>query len=135
MSEPNVEIVHRLYEAFNERDVDAVTELWAADAELRPAFIGGGLIEGATYQGHAGIREFIAMQDETWATVKANPVTIRDLGNAALIEVNLEAVGRARGIPVDVMTWNVCAIRDGKVTGLVVYTTKEEALEAAGLQD
>jgi ketosteroid isomerase-like protein len=135
MSRENVEIVGRLYTAFNERDVASVIEVCAPRVELRPAFIGGGIVEGAVYQGHAGIREFIAMQDETWASVKANPVTIRDLGDAALVEVHLQAVGRASGIPVDRTTWNVIEIGDGKVARLVVYTTKEEALDAAGRQE
>ena len=71
MSQENVEIVRRVFDAFNERDAEAVVTLWAAAAEWRPAFIGGGLMEGAVYRGHAGVREFIEMQNETWATVVA----------------------------------------------------------------
>jgi ketosteroid isomerase-like protein len=53
MSRENVEIVRRIFDAFNERDAEAVVTLWATAAEWRPAFIGGGLMEGAVYRGHA----------------------------------------------------------------------------------
>jgi ketosteroid isomerase-like protein len=135
MSQENVEIVRRVFNGFNERDADAVVELWATAAEWRPAFIGGGLMEGAVYRGHAGVREFFDVQNDTWETVVAEPVTIRDLGDHALVEVRLSAVGRASGIPVDQITWNVFAIRDGKIAAGRVYTDKQEALEAVGLRE
>jgi ketosteroid isomerase-like protein len=135
MSQENVEIVRRVFDAFNEQDAEAVVTFWATAAEWRPAFIGGGLMEGAVYRGHAGVREFIAMQNETWETVVADPVTIRDLGEQALVEVHLSAVGRTSGIPVDRVTWNVFAIRDGKIAAGRVFTTKAEALEAVGLRE
>jgi ketosteroid isomerase-like protein len=135
VSSENVEVVRRVFDGFNDGDAEAVVELWAPGAEWRPAFIGGGLMEGAVYRGHAGVREFIEIQNDTWETVVAEPATIRDLGEHALVEVHLSAVGRTSGIPVDRVTWNVFAIRDGKIAAGRVYTTKSEALEAVGLRE
>jgi uncharacterized protein (TIGR02246 family) len=135
MAEENVEIIRRLYRAFNEADADAVSDGFTDDAEFRPAFIGGGIVEGAVYRGRDGIAEFVEVQKETWRSLTANPVNIRDLGNRVLVEVRLEAVGLASGVAVDRTTWNVFELRDGKVAAGRVYPTKAEALEAAGIQE
>jgi ketosteroid isomerase-like protein len=133
MSQENVEIVRRLYQAFSEGTADV--SLWHTDAELRPALFGGGLVEGAVYRGHEGVSEFVATQAETWESVTATPVEIRDLGAHLLVETRLHAVGRASGVELSDLTWNMIEIRDGKVARLCVFTEKQRALEAAGLTE
>jgi ketosteroid isomerase-like protein len=133
MSLDNVEIIRRLFDGFNRRDANAVADLWTADGEWWPAYIGGGLLEGAVFRGHEGMAEFIELQAETWESVVAEPVTVRDLGDKVLVEVHLSVVGRASGIPVERVTWNVFEIRDGKAAAGRVYISKDEALEAVGM--
>ena len=135
MSRENVEIARRAFEAFNERDTDALHEVFTTDVEFRPAFLGGGLVEGAVFRGHTGMTDFLKMQAETWERAVAEPVAIQDFGDHVLVEVRLDAVGRVSGVPFDRTTWNVLAVRDGKIAAVRVYTTKEEALEAAGLRE
>ncbi len=133
MSLENDEILRRLFDAFNRQDADTVRKLWTTDAEWRPAFIGGGLLEGAVFRGHTGLAEFLRVQADTWESVKASPVAIREFGDRALVEVHLRAVGRASGAPVDRITWNVFELRSGRVTSGRVYTSEAEALHALGL--
>jgi ketosteroid isomerase-like protein len=133
MSQENVELVRRLYRAFSEGRTEL--ELWHTDAELRPALIGGGLLEGAVYRGHEGVSEFLEMQAETWERVTAEPVEIRDLGTHLLVETRLQAVGRASGIELTDVTWNVFEVRGGKVADWRVYTEQRRALEAVGLSE
>jgi ketosteroid isomerase-like protein len=135
VSHETVEVVRRVFDAFNRRDTESVTDLWTTDAEFRPAYIGGGLLEGAVFRGHKGLAEFIELQSETWDSVVAEPVEISDLGDQALVEVQLSAVGRTSGIPVDRVTWNVFRFRDGKVAIARVYPSKAEALKAVGLEE
>lgn len=135
MSQENVEVVRQLFSAFNRRDSDAVCNLWTADAEWHPAYIGGGLLEGATFRGHQGQIEFVELQSETWETLAAEPVEVRDLGEHVLAEVCLQAVGRASGTPVERVTWNVYEFRDGKVATGRVYETEDEALRAIGREE
>ena len=135
MPQGNAEIVRRAFDAFNRRDTESVIDLWTADAEFRPAYIGGGLLKRAVFHGHKGLAEFIELQSETWDRVVAEPVEISDLGDQALVEVHLSAVGRTSGIPVDRVTWNVFRFRDGKVAIARVYPSKGEALQAVGLEE
>jgi len=128
-------MVRRLFEVFNRMDPHGADDIWASDAEFRPAYIGGGLLEGAVFRGHTELAEFVELQSETWESVVAKPVEIRAVGDQALVEVHLSAVGRASGIPVDHVTWNVFHFRDGKVASVRVYTSKDEALKAVGLEE
>jgi hypothetical protein len=67
--------------------------------------------------------------------VIAAPLTIRDLGTYLLVETSIQAVGRASGIQLSDVTWNVFEIRNGKVASLRAFTTQQEALEAVGLSE
>lgn len=135
MSRENVEVIRRLFDAFNRRDTARAQELWVTDGEFRPAYTGGGLVEGAVYRGHEGLAEYIALQADTWESMVAIPVELRDLGNRVLVEVRLESVGRGSGVPLDGRTWNVFELHDGRVVDGRVYITKEDALEAVELRD
>jgi ketosteroid isomerase-like protein len=136
MSHENAELVRRLYQAFNEgTGDDLVPDLWHEDVELRPALIGGGLLEGTVYRRHEGVLEFLAMQAETWESVTVEPVDIRDLGVYLLVETRLRAVGRASGVELTQVTWNRFEIRNGKVASMRVFTEQEEALDAVGLRE
>jgi ketosteroid isomerase-like protein len=133
MSE-NVEIVRRLYQGFNEGTAgERVPDLWHEDVELRPALIGGGILEGTVYRGHAGVLEFLAIQAETWERVTVEPVEMRELDAYVLVETRLQAVGRASGVKVTQVTWNRLEFRDGKVASMRVFTERTQALRATGL--
>jgi len=95
MSQENVEIVRRSFDAFNKRDTDTLREDWTADAEWSRAFLGGGLVEGAVFRGHQGLSEFLRLQAETWASIVADTVTVGDVpGDSVRAEARLEAVAR-----------------------------------------
>jgi ketosteroid isomerase-like protein len=133
MSQENVEIVRRIYRGFGDGTTDV--HLWHTDAELRPAVFGGGLLEGTVYRGHEGLADFLAMQADTWQSVIAEPLTIRDLGTHLLVETSIQAVGRASGIQLSDVTWNLFEIRNGMVTSLRAFTTQQQALAAVGLSE
>jgi ketosteroid isomerase-like protein len=136
MLQENMEIVRALFEAFNERDVEAALDFLAPDGEWGPAFSGGGLIEGAVYRGHEGVRKSYEMQAEKWEAVTADLVEVEDFGDKVLVEVHLSAIERSSDVnPVDRTTWNVLEIRNGKVAFGLVYPSRRAALEAAGLSE
>ena len=134
MSRENVEVIRRLLEAFNRQDASGAADLWTPDGEWRPAYIGGGLLEGAVFRGPKGAAEFVQLQSETWESVVAEPVQMRDLGDTVLVEVHISAVGRGSGVPVERVTWNVFEVLDGRAASGTVYTSKAQALKAVGLE-
>ena len=66
MSEEKFELVRRLIDAFNARDGEAACAVLSNDAEWRPAYTGGGELEGAVYRGHEGFRRYLDDLAETW---------------------------------------------------------------------
>lgn len=135
MSPANADVVQRLIDAFNRGDAAAASELCTEDFEWRPAYLGGGLVEGAVYRGYEGIADFIALQADTWASITVTPVEMRELGDRVLLEVRLKAVGRTSGLRVDRSTWNVFELRGGRAASGIVYTNRSDALAAAGLPE
>ncbi|MEA2347332.1 MAG: SnoaL-like domain [Thermoleophilaceae bacterium] len=135
MSQENVEIVKAAFDAFNSKDAEALSRLWTEHGEWRPAFMGGGLVEGTVYYGKRGVAEFIAAQADTWETATGTPVTIREFGDRVLVEVLVSAVGRIGGTPVERTTWNVFEVHRGEIRSGRVYVSESEALEAVGLSE
>jgi ketosteroid isomerase-like protein len=130
MSQENVELVRAAFDAFNSQDGDALRRLWTEHGEWRPAFMGGGLVEGTVYYGKQGVADFVAAQADTWETVTGTPVTIREFGERVLVEVLVRAVGRIGGTPVERTTWNLFEVREGQIRSGRVYVSEEEALDA-----
>src|SRR5687767_899025 len=133
MSQERVASVHRLYRGFCDGTTDM--HLWHTDARLQPAVFGGGVLEVAVYRGHKGVADFLAMQADTWESVIAEPLGIRDLGTHLLVETRIQAVGRASGIQVSDVTWNLFEIRNGKVASLRAFTEQQQALETLRLME
>jgi ketosteroid isomerase-like protein len=131
MPRGNAEIVRALFDAYNERDVEAALKLMSPDGEWGPASTGGGLIEGAVYRGHEGVRQSYEIQAEKFEKVTAEILELEDFGDKVLVEVHLRAVERGQRDPVDRTTWNVLEIRDDKVASGIVYPSRQAALEAA----
>jgi ketosteroid isomerase-like protein len=43
--------------------------------------------------------------------------------------------GKISGVDVDMTNWQVFTMRDGRITRYAVYSSREQALEAAGLTE
>jgi len=135
MSQENVEIVRRGIDAFIRQDGEATRALWTADGEWRPLYFGGGLLEGTVYRGVDRVVEFVERQAETWESVGLEALEIRDVDDYVIVKFRLSAIGRASGIPVDRVTWNVYTLRGRKIAAGQSYLTENEALKAVGLEN
>jgi ketosteroid isomerase-like protein len=62
----NLDVVRRLFEAFNARDVDDLVNMSDPDGEWRPF---RAQLEGIVYRQHEGIRQFVRDMDEDWQAV------------------------------------------------------------------
>jgi ketosteroid isomerase-like protein len=133
MSKKNVEIVKRLADAFNRRDLDAYDGLCTPDFEWFPAF--PGMVEGAGYRGREGIEAFLEMLSETWEEFRMRVDEFRDLGDRVLWLGRMEGQGRGSGVPVDAPIGVICDVRGGKVWRSRAYLDHGEALRAAGLSE
>jgi ketosteroid isomerase-like protein len=133
MPSENVEIVRRLNELFKERDVEAELALMDADVELVEWPEGP---DQKTYRGHAGVLQAAQSWDEAWEWLQTDEEEIIDAGDGRVLFCGrTRGKGKGSSVEVSTDTFNVYTLRDGKITKMEFFTTREPALRAAGLEE
>jgi ketosteroid isomerase-like protein len=131
MSEENVEMAHRFYDAFNRRDFDALLAFMDPEVEFASRFME---MEGDPYyRGHDGVREWWRTLLAIFPDFSVEVLEVRDLGDSGIAALRLRGHGADSGVPFDEAMWQTVKVRDGKVTWAHNFGSEAEALEAAGL--
>src|SRR5262245_12397458 len=130
MSEENVEIVRRGFEAFQRGGPEAMLDLFSDDLITYRADP-----DGATFDGKAGFRAAVDDWTEDFSEWQVLPEEFTDLGERVLVRVRQIAQGRSSGARVDEDFWFLFEVASSKVSKLSFYSRHTEALEAAGLSE
>jgi ketosteroid isomerase-like protein len=131
MSQENVEIVRRGYDAYARGDVAAM--LADIDSEMVTY---RGEPDGATFKGRDGLLEAIAEWVEDFDEFAATAEELIDANDRpVVVHVHQTATGAQSGAPIEGDFWFVHTLSDSKVTRLDMFASKNKALEAAGLRD
>lgn len=137
MSQENVEIVRRVYEAIARGDTAAV--LAAYDPEVEWEFSGSpfrDLFKRVVYRGHDGLRSFIRERyEEAWESIEDHLDELIDAREHVVSVVTTQGRGLASGAEVELTHAGVWTIREGKIVRVAWVGTRDEALEAAGLRE
>ena len=131
MSEENVEVVRRVYEAFDRGDLDAILADLHPDAVVRAHPLG----DEGNYKGHEGFLRFVANWVGQFEDFEQTPEEFVDAGDRVLVRVLQRARGRESGVPVEAHFWLVHELKAGRATKVDLYDNEAEALEAAGLSE
>jgi ketosteroid isomerase-like protein len=132
MSEENVELVRERYRQVNKRGFAAIADFLSPDFTMdSPQGI-----EASQAHDRAGLRRWFEKMDEVWETLAFDPTEISAPDAERVIAV-VHTSGRAKGtgIEIDQELTHVWTLSDGKAVRLETYSTKREALEAAGLSE
>jgi ketosteroid isomerase-like protein len=131
VSREDVEVVRRVFEAQDSRDVYG---LFHPDIEWEDA---SGLWSGDWGEPHTAdeLRESWSRWFEVFEAVHFEAERITDLGGALLVDVHASGTSRMAGVPVDQRIHMVWTVRDGKVARVRAFRERAEALEAAGLSE
>jgi ketosteroid isomerase-like protein len=132
VSEANVDLARRAFEAFSTRDVDEVVDIMSGDIEFLPV-TANLTTGGAPYRGHDGIRAYVDDVARVWDDLRVYPSEFRDLGDCVVALGRIHA--RGGGMIIDRPTGWVWKMRDGKIVWGRVFATPEEALRAAGIDE
>jgi ketosteroid isomerase-like protein len=135
MSEENVEIVRRVYEAAARRDPATVLALYDTEVELDPSRLQAVGLFDRVYHGHDGLRSFFREWHEAWEGIEYDYDELIDAGERVISVVTRHGRGRASGAEVDWPLALVWTIRKDKVIRVVWFPSRAEALEAAGLSE
>jgi ketosteroid isomerase-like protein len=133
MSQENIEVVRQAYEAFNRGDIGV------AVANIAPEFeyISTGVIPGMeeVYRGPEGLRRFL---EGFWAEFDDAQAEINEITEAddlVLVLLTLRGRGKRSGVEAGWSIFQLWTVRDGKAVGGQAFTSREDALEAAGLRE
>jgi ketosteroid isomerase-like protein len=72
---------------------------------------------------------------EAWERVEPDLRELLDAGDHVVSIEITRGRGRASGVEVELQQYGVWTIRDGKIVRARWFTTRQEALEAAGLSE
>ena len=131
MSQENVEIVKAAYDASNREDWDAFFKDLAPGFELDFSRAVG------PWRGVLGldqIRRFVDEIRETWESTRLEPHEFIEAGDLVVVPGTQHVKGRG-GIEVVARGAYVWTIRNGAIERMVMYQSRQDALEAVGLSE
>jgi ketosteroid isomerase-like protein len=133
MSQENVELVRRGFEALNRRDIGAMDALVTDESELHTALAG---TEGRVFRGHQGIRDYFAWFADAFEEFGFALEEIIDAGGDRVVVLyTMTARGRKSGITLDQRGGIVINVAGEHLGRMDSYLEPAEALEAAGLSE
>jgi ketosteroid isomerase-like protein len=133
MSQENVELVRRAYDAFRRKDVEALVALHEPTCEISPLIV---RVEGGTpYRGHEGVRAFWKDVHAAFDDWLPEPEEISDYGDTLIVRMHFRGRGRDSGVTIDQTVWQVITVQHGLSVWWAIYTSATEALAAAGLSE
>jgi ketosteroid isomerase-like protein len=135
MSQENVEVARRSFEAFNRTFVEGTPDLYETlDPEVEWVPMSA-LLMRTSYHGHDGVRQWIEEMKRDWTIFEVRPERFVDVGDdRVLVLGSWRAQGRKGEALLDIpqAAWLV-EYRNGKLVRLRTFTDRKEALEAAEL--
>jgi ketosteroid isomerase-like protein len=138
MSRENVEVVRRVYEAFNRRDFARAAHYLHPDGDIYPGVVGldppgGG--SGNHLHGREQLQRFFQDLGDSWdaVTVEFEELVVAPDGRVLAVE-HWRMRGRD-GIEVDTRIIDVYAVRDGLIVRVDGFLDRTDALEAVGLSE
>jgi ketosteroid isomerase-like protein len=131
MSQENVEIVRKFYEALNRRDWDAVFHDTHSDFELTTQRGPNAGARRGRKPVTAFAEEYIAAFDE----LIMEPEEFFEGRDQIVVFVKVRSRPKGGGVDMEVRNGHLWTIRDGTILSLKSFPVREEALEAAGLRE
>jgi ketosteroid isomerase-like protein len=147
MSEHHAEVLRKLYDAFNRRDMGALLECLDPEVEidetedlayaaqllrvLGPRFV---ILSGG-YHGHEEVRTLFETVWEISDRFVVEPDDFMEAGETVILSLAMRARARDSGVQGEAHTVHLWTMKDGRGSRLRVYAHRDEALRAAALED
>ncbi len=131
MSQENVDRFLEGADAMRRGDVEAVLDWVSEDVVWIAA---RSAVEGV-YEGHEGLRQFLADTAQTFDLFEPHFEEVRDLGDRVLGVGRFRIGARGSGIETDILVAGIATYRAGKLVRWEDFRERRLALEAAGLSE
>jgi ketosteroid isomerase-like protein len=131
MPNENVEIVRRMYEAFDRGDLEAALGCFdpgvVLDARHR--------VDGGIAHGREALAATVAEWIGTWDGWRENVEEMRDVDNRVMVISTQGGRGKESGIEWENRFAMLFDVERGQITRWTIYDDVDEALEATGLRE
>lgn len=130
MSQKNVDIVRRLYDAFHAGDAAALDYFdpgIVVDARHR--------IDGRVGQGYEELLAILGEWMTTWEDWREEVEEVREIGDRVLVISTQSGRGKRSEIEWEGRFWMLFEIEEGRISRWTIYDNGEQAFRAAGLSD
>ncbi len=131
MSQENVEIVRRMYEAFHGGDFDSALAYYDPEVEVDASV----RVDEGIGHGRDAVNAMVASWLAAWDEWREEIEEIRDLGSEVLVVSTQHGRAKGSGIEVETRYAVLYEIRGDKIIRMVLYSGLAEALKAAGLRE
>jgi ketosteroid isomerase-like protein len=131
MSQENVEVVRQVFAAWEADDFDGF--LASMDEELVTRRHVP-MPDPGTWHGRPGVLDLVAEWLQSFDDFTIEAEEFIDSRDHVVVRTLQGGRGSGGGVPVAGAVWFVCGVRGGRLVTLDIYATREQALEAAGLQ-
>jgi ketosteroid isomerase-like protein len=126
MSRENVEVVRRGYDAYDRGDIAAALDTFHPEIEWKQ------LEQPESAFGHEGVlRAWDEWSEPFDDDLRAEVEELIDAGEDVVAVVRHRGTGRQSGVELDMRTYLVYSVRQGRVVRMVEYRQRDEALRAA----
>jgi ketosteroid isomerase-like protein len=138
MSQENVEIVRKAYEAWEPAWGSGTNDLGALLALMDDALVcrrHAPAPDPGTWHGLQGFLDMSAELADIFDEFRLRAEEFIDAGDHVVVRVLVEGRGSGSGAPVTGTGWFVYGVRGGKIAAIDMYVTRDQALEAVGLSE
>ena len=131
MSQDNVEVIRRAYDAFD-TDLDALLRLldpaieWVSPSDS---------IEPGSRHGHKGVRDAFAATAMAWDLPTHTPREFVDTHDLVLVTVAFRGHGRGSGMEAERTEFHMWTVISGAIVRFQWFYKRQDALKAVGLAE
>jgi ketosteroid isomerase-like protein len=132
MSQANMDIVQRMYDAWGRQEFPGPAGLLDGEVEyVNPA----GAVEPGTRRGVDEFADAIRRVQESWELWEMEPETLTAVGDQVAVVVRYRSRGRGSGVEVEGRESALWTVRGGKIVRMEWFHGAGDALEAARLPE
>jgi ketosteroid isomerase-like protein len=132
VADEDFEVIRRAWAALSRDDEEAFFQELAEDVEAVPF---GAAMEGKSYRGHEGCRDWLHNEIQaSWDYFKVTPEDFRRVGDTILVTGRWHVRGKGSGVELDIPATWLIEVRDGKIGFWQTYTDRSEAMRDAGAE-
>ena len=131
MSQQNIELIQRMYEAFHRGDADSALSYFDPEVEVDASV----RVDEGIGHGRDAVATTVASWVGAWDDWREEIEEMRDLGSHVVVVSTQRGRAKGSGIEVETRYAVLYRIHGDRITRMVLHSGPAEALEAAGLSE